>query len=142
MTCPTHLKGILFLSVLVVSSCAIAQQSGSSDPSGGSTSAGAIAGALGSNSNPARDSERISGRADEGKTIEFKLQTSLVQVPVIVTDRAGQHIHALAKTDFKILDNGKPQNIANFEEIIPAKGLVSIASPPAGTFTNITSDES
>ena len=88
------------------------------------------------------NTEPVSRRADSGKQLEFKSQTSLVQVPVVVTDKAGVHIHRLTKGDFKILEDGKVQSIAGFEEIIPDKSVVPSPNRPAGTFTNLTADES
>jgi len=90
--------------------------------------------------NPA-DNERV-GSGDQGKLIQFKSQATLVQVPVVVTDAAGKHIQGLNKTDFKILENGKPQSITGFEEITPGKGVVAASTTPAGTFTNLTPGDS
>jgi VWFA-related protein len=135
-----HLKSTLiaFLSVLAVSGCLVAQMPDNSDAWGGGTASGAV-GLQPRNSAPT-DTERA-GRADNGKQIEFKSQTSLVQVPVVVTDAAGNHIHGLTKADFKILENGKAQNIASFEEIIPGKSVSHASANPSGTFTNMTPDE-
>ena len=50
--------------------------------------------------------------AEEEKNVEFKSQTVLVQVPTVVTDKAGNHIHGLKKEDFKVEENGKEQKIS------------------------------
>lgn len=73
--------------------------------------------------------------SDEGK-VEFRSETILVQVPTVVTDKSGAHIHNLAKEKFHVFENGKEQKIASMEEI------VSIPAPPSapalrpGVFTN------
>lgn len=136
----TRIKSILktFVLLLAVSSCAVAQLPLHSDPWGDTSASGATG--LQPTNTPA-DAERV-GSGDQGKLIQFKSQTTLVQVPVVVTDAAGKHIQGLTKADFKILENGKAQNIANFEEIAPANRAVPAPTTPAGTFTNLTPDES
>jgi len=47
---------------------------------------------------------------------KFTAQTGLVLVPVIVR-KGGQHLAGLAKGDFTLLQDGKPQTIAVFEEV-------------------------
>jgi VWFA-related protein len=136
---------LLTLFVIVISIGSFAQSG--NDPWSGAASSG-NSGVLGvplPTETP--NTEPVSRRADSGKQLEFKSQTSLVQVPVVVTDKAGVHIHQLTKADFKILEDGKVQSIAGFEEIIPDKsapdkGAVASASRPGGTFTNLTGDES
>lgn len=44
----------------------------------------------------------------------FKARVNLVQVPVVVRDRAGKAIGNLKKEDFQLFDKGKPQFIARF----------------------------
>ena len=141
MTYRTHINWIpKTLLLLAVSNCAVAQQTMHTDPFGDTSATSGGATGLQPSNNPA-DTERV-GSGDQGKLIQFKSQTSLVQVPVVVTDRAGNHIQGLTKPDFKVLENGKPQNIASFEEVIPARSVVPSSTTPAGTFTNLTPDES
>ncbi len=47
-----------------------------------------------------------------GETIEV----SIVNVDVFVTDRSGRHVTGLAKDDFVIYEDGKPQPLTNFAE--------------------------
>jgi hypothetical protein len=54
---------------------------------------------------------------DEGK-LEFRTQSILVQVPVVVTDKSGNHIHGLTKDDFRLTENGKEQTVSTFEELV------------------------
>ncbi len=44
------------------------------------------------------------------------VEVSIVNVDVIVTDRAGKRVRGLTAEDFEILENGKPQPITNFAE--------------------------
>jgi VWFA-related protein len=137
-----HRKWIfLTLSSLLAISTSARAQSGN-DPWSGASPSG-TSGVLGVPlPTEAPSTETVSRRADAGKQLEFKSQTSLVQVPVVVTDKAGGHIHQLTKGDFKILEDGKVQSIVSFEEIVPDKSVVPGLSRPAGTFTNLTADES
>ena len=53
----------------------------------------------------------------DGPTTIFKVRTELVTVPVIVTDKSGGHVRGLKKEDFVLLEDGKQQTVATFEEI-------------------------
>jgi VWFA-related protein len=55
-----------------------------------------------------------SPKATESPT--FKSTTRVVSVDVVVTDANGKPVHDLRAQDFRVLDNGKPQNISAFEE--------------------------
>lgn len=47
----------------------------------------------------------------------FRTRVDLVQIDVVVVDKAGNPIRGLTQTDFAILDRRKPQTIAAFEEV-------------------------
>jgi len=47
----------------------------------------------------------------------IKKRTELVLIPAIVKDRHEAHVSGLTREDFRILENGKPQDIKVFEEI-------------------------
>ena len=113
--CPRWLVAFVS-SLLLVSLYGVAQQL---DPYGGSASAPG-SGATGLPLGASADIPQTSRRADEGEGLKFKSQATLVEVPVVVTDKSGVHIHQLTKADFKILEDGKQQRIASFEEITPA----------------------
>jgi VWFA-related protein len=53
------------------------------------------------------------------QTPTFKVRVDYVEVDALVTDRQGQFVRDLKKEDFQVLEDGKPQTIANF-------GLVDI----------------
>jgi len=44
----------------------------------------------------------------------IKVNTALVTVPVVVTDRYGQFVTGLSRNDFTVRENGEPQQIASF----------------------------
>jgi VWFA-related protein len=44
----------------------------------------------------------------------IKVNTALVTVPVVVTDRYGQFVTGLSRNDFRVYENGEPQQIASF----------------------------
>jgi VWFA-related protein len=67
--------------------------------------------------------------AEDESTVEFRSETILVQVPVVVTDKSGNHVLNLKKDDFQVLENGKEQKITTFEEVITDKS--PLPAPPA-----------
>jgi VWFA-related protein len=48
---------------------------------------------------------------------QFKTGVNLVEVDVIVTDRAGQPVKGLNKDDFEVFEDGKPVPIASFSPV-------------------------
>lgn len=50
-------------------------------------------------------------KADQGTV---RLNAELVQIDVLVTDKAGKPVGGLKREDFDLLDNNKPQNISTF----------------------------
>ena len=75
-----------------------------------------------------------SSAIDEAKVL-FRTSTKLVQVPVVVTDKSGRHIPNLSKDQFEVLEGGKAQKIATFEEIV-ANSSSPLQPAPTGTFRN------
>ena len=73
---------------------------------------------------------------DEGK-IEFRTQSTLIQIPVVVTDKKGEHLHGLTKADLHIFENGKEQPIAVFEEKVTSNAKLPIPAEKAGEFHNL-----
>lgn len=136
MTFPASVRPITFLFFLAIAipNCVHAQQT---DPWGGGSASGATG--LQPMSPPSGDTGSTS-RADERKLIQFRSETTIVQVPVVVTDKAGNHIHGLTKADFKVLENGKPQNIAGFEEVVTDRSASPATVPATGVFTNASAN--
>ena len=73
----------------------------------------------------------------------LKANAQLVVIDVIVTDSKQQPVHDLEASDFALLENGAPQQIASFEEHVemtPAQTIkiLPMRSLPPGIFTNYT----
>jgi VWFA-related protein len=79
--------------------------------------------------------------SDEPK-VEFRSETVLIQVPVVVTDKSGKHLHGLNKEDFTVFENGKPQNVSAFEEVNASTAPLAAPARSAGQFRNLTFDSS
>ncbi len=77
---------------------------------------------------------------NEGK-LEFRTETILVQIPIVITDKSGNHIRNLQKADFHIYENGKEQKLATFEEIVTTSTKLPVGAPKPGEFTNLTINE-
>jgi VWFA-related protein len=75
--------------------------------------------------------------ADQEGKIKFRTQTVLIQVPILVTDKSGNHIHGLTKEDFHVFENGKEQKVATFEEIVATNERLPIAEKKPGEFCNL-----
>src|SRR5256885_17256223 len=56
--------------------------------------------------------------AAQEKLVE-SIEVHVVNVDVVVTDRAGNPVTALKRGDFEVYENGKPQTITNFYEVRP-----------------------
>jgi len=74
--------------------------------------------------------------ASDERPVEFKSETVLLEVPVIVTDKSGNHVQGLSRTDFEILEAGKEQKISSFEEIQTTRALLSAFPARAGEYRN------
>jgi VWFA-related protein len=75
--------------------------------------------------------------ADREGKVKFHVQTVLVEVPMVVTDKSGNHIHGLTKEDFHLFESGKEQRIATFEEVVTTETKLSVSEPRKGEFTNL-----
>ncbi len=136
---------LLFV-VFCVSSLAFAQTRGG----GGSRGTGSYvnpatdarnATVLGKGDNSNLSIVHLNSASDEAK-VEFRSQTVLIQVPVVVTDRTGKHLHGLHQEDFTVFENGKPVTFANFEELTASTSPLTIPATPAGQFHNLILDGS
>jgi VWFA-related protein len=79
--------------------------------------------------------------ADQEGKIKFRTRTILIQVPMIVTDRSGAHVHGLTKEDFHVFENGKEQKVATFEEMVTSDKQLPAAATKPGEFANLTLPE-
>lgn len=73
--------------------------------------------------------------------VTIKKRTELVLVPAIVKDKHG-FVSGLSKDDFKITDNGKPEEIKYFEEVTTSNERPHSAAPAApNEFSNHGSEQ-
>ncbi len=65
---------------------------------------------------PAADqTKEVTGSGDAGQAI--RVQVEMVSLPVVVTSRDGSHIKDLKKENFRIFEDGVPQEIAGFAAV-------------------------
>ncbi len=74
--------------------------------------------------------------ASDERAVEFKSETILVQVPVVVSDKSGNPVPGLSRTDFELLEGGKEQKISSFEEIETSRAPLTPVAVKAGVFSN------
>jgi len=144
------LHGLPVVSLLAItlftSALARGQGRGGGSPRGGATTStmvnptanrnGYIGTGTGNDINPSV--VRLNSASDEAK-VEFRSQTVLIQIPVVVTDKSGNHLHGLSKEDFTIFENGKPVSVANFEELTAGTGRLAPPPVAAGQFRSVSS---
>jgi VWFA-related protein len=66
----------------------------------------------------------------------LQVNSRVVLTDVTVTDKQGNPIAGLTENDFQLLDNGKPQRLASFEEHRQQAPQLPEASAPPGHFSN------
>jgi VWFA-related protein len=54
---------------------------------------------------------------ENNSEIKFTSRSELVLIPVLVTDKSGNHITGLKKDDFVVFENGSERQVSTFEEI-------------------------
>src|SRR5258707_7991259 len=71
------------------------------------------------------------GQQSEGPITTFKTTSNLVIINVFVRDKSGNVIEGLKKEDFKLLEDGKAQNIAVFEfQKLEEDAVLAPPAPP------------
>jgi hypothetical protein len=125
--------------ILLISGVALGQTRGGGRPATFTNPAtdARNAAVMGKGDNSSLSTVRLSSANDEPR-VEFRSQTVLIQVPVIVTNKSGEHLHGLRQEDFSIFENGKLVNVANFEELTASAGKLTSPPAPAGQFRNLT----
>ncbi|MDQ5838675.1 MAG: VWA domain-containing protein [Acidobacteriota bacterium] len=63
-------------------------------------------------SSPAKAADGAGEEVDDGEVV--RVETQLVSVPAVVTDRTGRPLTGLTASDFQIFEDGRPQKISNF----------------------------
>jgi VWFA-related protein len=68
---------------------------------------------------------------------QIKVETRMVLVDIVVTNRKGEQIQGLHQGDFRIKEDGKPQVISSFEEHKPdLSAPVELTVLPSNVYTN------
>ncbi len=75
--------------------------------------------------------------ADEEGKLEFRTETILVQVPVVVTDKSGNHVRGLTKDSFHVFESGKEQKVSVFEEVVTTNTKITPVMTQPGVFQNL-----
>lgn len=84
-----------------------------------------------------KDKKDKKDQAKEQEQQPFKISTHLVLVPVIVTDKRGEHIPGLKADDFEVKEDGNAQKIVRLDEFTADTGKVEPSAPADGkTFSN------
>ncbi len=96
-----------------------------------------LASSLFAQTTPAANTSQVSQQPE----FTLKEEVRNVVVDVVVTDKHGQPVKGLGKPAFHLLENGKPQEIAFFEEHGPddrASNTQAQPQLPPGTYTNVS----
>lgn len=133
----------LLLCVVLISSLALGQTRGGGGGSGGGGSRGVQPGSNARNAAVLGTGDNLDlalrpGSAADEPKVEFRSQSVLVQVPVVITDKSGKHLHGLTKEDFSVFENGKPVSVSVFEELTANSTPITAPAAPQGQFRNLT----
>jgi len=140
---PLFLLGFL----LLLASCALAQSHGGGGGGGGGhTTTSTPSPTRSTSTTPPSGMNSLPGSvpiqtADQEGKIEFRSETILVQVPIVITDKSGNHVHGLTKDDVHVFENGKEQNVSTFEEIVSTNTKFPAVAAKPGEFSNLTLSE-
>jgi len=84
----------------------------------------------GSSENPQRQNPNSPPPDDDDQVV--KLESTLVNIPLLVSDRAGRYIPQLSKRDFELYEDGVRQEIANFgSEQVPFSVVLMLDVSPS-----------
>lgn len=78
--------------------------------------------------------------AQQSADTKFKSETRLVLVPAVVHDASGKHVAGLTKEQFKLLQDGKEQSVAVFEEVHASKAHLEPVPSQPSEFGNAVAD--
>ena len=88
----------------------------------------------------AASQEAPSPKAQGGEVATFQTKAELVLVPVVVTDKKGEHVHGLTKDDFVVLEDDRGKGISFFEVVHTEPRIMQLASAH-DVFTNTVKPE-
>lgn len=72
----------------------------------------------------------------------FRANVELVEVDVVVVDKAGKPVHGLTPSDFVVLDRRKPQSVETFQEVKREPRPDDLPPLPAATRVDVASNTS
>jgi VWFA-related protein len=127
------LSVLLFTGFTLASICASAQRPGSGP---NTSNAGAANWDSVEHSNTFNEVSKPTTAEDEGK-VKYRSETTLIQVPVVITDKSGNHVHGLMKDNFHVTENGREQKIATFEEFVASTTKLTPAPTQPGEYSNL-----
>lgn len=78
----------------------------------------------------------LPGQNEKPPEVTLKAHARLVLAPVVVADKAGNHVAGLSKNDFELVEDGRPKSIASLEEIKTVAGRIGRITPSQGTYSN------
>lgn len=90
-------------------------------------------------SKPSSGSSVTAGKGEASKSddpIVIRTTTKLIQINVVVTGKDGKPVSDLKAEDFRVVENGKPQQIRFFALDDGSKPFVSAVQLPDNVFTN------
>src|ERR1017187_416380 len=71
-------------------------------------------------------------------SLTIKAYAEEVVVDVVVTNKSGKPVQNLSREHFKVLDDGRPQQVKSFQEFGNASAAQPAAAPlPANVYTNV-----
>jgi VWFA-related protein len=73
---------------------------------------------------------------NSGGPTTLQVYSRLTVVDVIATDSAGRPVQGMKQSDFTLFEDGKPQPIHNFEEVIEV-GVPALPQLPPNVYTNL-----
>lgn len=74
---------------------------------------------------------------EQAAAARIKVESRLVLVDLVVTNRKGETVHGLREEDFRVKEDGKPQTISSFEEHKPdTSPPVKLPALPPNVYTN------
>lgn len=85
--------------------------------------------------NPPRAQDQ-GGRQANNSSYKLSVGANMVLVPVVVTDKHGQHVSGLKAEDFEVQEEGKTQKIAAFDEVIAETAAVPLVALLPNSFSN------
>src|SRR5262249_45515885 len=86
-------------------------------------------------------SKQESPKPGNSQPFKVSIATNLVIVPVIVTDKQGNHVSGLTVADFEVKEDGKGQELVRLDELSADNKRVEPSQAAAKAFTNQLAEE-